>query len=106
MLVAQSVIRWLFVSLRNPSLYPSVASLYTNPPNTVVAGLRQLCVMRAQSTLGPFERARQTSGFNPIKKPLLSHRSAAKGKQNRSNGELGINSYLIAGAHVFLVKFG
>lgn len=75
--------------------------LCTNPANTAAAERCWLCVMRAQSTLRPFETARQTPGFNPIKKnPLLSHRSAVWRKQNRSNGELGINSYLIAGAYV------
>lgn len=40
--------------------------------NTAAAGLRQPCVVRAQSTLRPSETARQTPRFNPIKKPLLS----------------------------------
>lgn len=55
--------------------------------------------MRAHNTLRPFETARQTSGFKPIKKPLLSP-SICSLRKAKSIKPWTRNQYLIAVAHV------
>uniref|UniRef100_A0AAQ4S3F7 SIM bHLH transcription factor 1b n=1 Tax=Gasterosteus aculeatus aculeatus TaxID=481459 RepID=A0AAQ4S3F7_GASAC len=58
---------------------------------------RPHCIVSVNYVLTEQDKQQRST---PSKNLYCPHRSTAKGKQNQSNGELGINSYLIAVAHV------